>query len=280
MNEPFVIERTYNASVERVWKAISDRDEMEKWYFKIADFKPEVGCKFTFYGGEEGGFQYVHLCEVKEVVKERKLSYSWRYEGYEGNSLVTFELFPEGDKTRVKLSHSGLETFPAIDAFKKTNFVAGWTAIIGTSLLDFVEKLFITNSFETQASAAAIWEMLTTTDIVNQWAQAFGNGVLIETNWKPGGEVLWKDGEGNIGVKGLIVAKENEGLLEFGYYDEISDAPPKPLGEYSESFAIEDRGDKRIVTMKAGPLPEEHFVAHKPLWDKAVTIMKDLAEKS
>ena len=30
-NTPFTIERTYNAPVENVWKAITDKDEMKKW---------------------------------------------------------------------------------------------------------------------------------------------------------------------------------------------------------------------------------------------------------
>ncbi len=41
--EPFVIERTYNAPISKVWKAITDKEEMKEWYFDLAEFKPEVG---------------------------------------------------------------------------------------------------------------------------------------------------------------------------------------------------------------------------------------------
>src|SRR5207253_2026623 len=109
---PFIIERTYNASAERVWRAITDREQMKQWYFDIKDFKAELGAEFQFEGGTKEKC-YTHLCKVTEVVPQKKLTYSWRYEGYEGNSFVTFELFPEGDKTRLKLTHAGLETFPA-----------------------------------------------------------------------------------------------------------------------------------------------------------------------
>ncbi len=55
-----------------------------------------------------------------------KLQYSWRYDGYEGNSFVTFELFAEGDKTRVKLTHEGLETLAAANQdFCKRELHAG-----------------------------------------------------------------------------------------------------------------------------------------------------------
>jgi len=137
--EPFVIERTYNAPVQKVWKAITDRDQMKQWYFTFEEFKPEVGFEFEFEGGPDDR-KYLHKCKIIEVIVNKKLTYSWRYDGYEGNSFVTFELFDEGDKTRLKLTHEGLETFPPNKDFAKENFAGGWTHIIGTSLKEFVEK--------------------------------------------------------------------------------------------------------------------------------------------
>ncbi|HWB26188.1 MAG TPA: SRPBCC domain-containing protein [Chitinophagaceae bacterium] len=137
--EPFVIERVYNAPVERVWKAITDTDDMKQWYFDIAGFKPEVGCEFSFLGGPPEKC-YVHLCTVTEVVLNKKITYSWRYEGYEGNSFVTFELFSEGAGTRLKLTHAGLETFPASNPdLAAKSFVFGWTSLIGEMLPKFLE---------------------------------------------------------------------------------------------------------------------------------------------
>ncbi|MEO8147472.1 MAG: SRPBCC domain-containing protein [Bacteroidia bacterium] len=141
--EPFVIERTYNASIAKIWKAITDKDDMKQWYFDLAEFKPEVGFEFQFSGGTENN-KYLHLCKIIEVVPGKKLTYSWRYDGYEGNSFVTFELFEDGNKTRLKLTHESLETFPASNLdFAKENFAAGWTQIIGTSLKEFAEKITV-----------------------------------------------------------------------------------------------------------------------------------------
>jgi uncharacterized protein YndB with AHSA1/START domain len=138
--EPFVIERILNAPIEKVWKAITDNGQMKQWYFNIPDFKPEPGFEFQFEGGDKDQ-SFVHLCKVTEVIPGKKLQHSWRYEGYEGNSFVTWELFAEGNQTRVKLTHEGLETFPASNpSFAKKNFVAGWTEIIGKNIKEFVEK--------------------------------------------------------------------------------------------------------------------------------------------
>jgi uncharacterized protein YndB with AHSA1/START domain len=138
---PFVIERTYDAPGEKVWKAITNKNDMKQWYFDLPDFKPQVGFEFQFMGGAEGGKQYRHLCKITEVIAGKKLTHSWRYEGYTGISYVTFELFPEGNKTRLKLTHQGLETFPADNPdFARKNFEAGWTDIIGRSLKEYLEK--------------------------------------------------------------------------------------------------------------------------------------------
>lgn len=137
--QPFVIERTYNAPVDKVWKAITDRDQMKQWYFDIAAFEPEPGFTFSFAGQGSKGENYVHLCEVKEVIPNRKLSYSWRYRDYEGSSVVTFELFEEEGKTRLKLTHEGLDSFPKHPDFAIESFTAGWTELIGKNLKAFVE---------------------------------------------------------------------------------------------------------------------------------------------
>jgi len=134
-----VVERTYDAPVETVWKAITEKEQMKHWYFDFKEFKPEVGFEFQFSGGPADK-QYLHLCRILEVVNLRRLKYSWRYDGYEGNSVVTFELFPEGTKTRLRLTHEGLETFPTDNPdFARANFTEGWTSIIGQSLKEFVE---------------------------------------------------------------------------------------------------------------------------------------------
>jgi uncharacterized protein YndB with AHSA1/START domain len=134
-----VLERTYHAPVARVWKALTDVDQMREWYFDLKEFKPQVGFEFGFVVEHEGN-TYDHRCQVTEVIPQKKIAYTWRYQGHEGNSLVTIELSPDGDKTRLKLTHEGLETFPKTPAFARGNFEKGWTAIIGTELKQFVER--------------------------------------------------------------------------------------------------------------------------------------------
>lgn len=137
-NTQLVVERTYNAPVSKVWQALTDNEQMKQWYFKLADFKAEVGFEFEFSGGPPER-SYLHKCVVTEVVPLKKLAHTWRYDGYPGNSTVTWELFEQGDQTLVRLTHTALETFPADPDFARGNFEMGWNSILGKSLKNFVE---------------------------------------------------------------------------------------------------------------------------------------------
>ena len=41
-----IVERTFNASVGRVWTALTDLNEMRQWYFDLKEFKAETGFEF------------------------------------------------------------------------------------------------------------------------------------------------------------------------------------------------------------------------------------------
>lgn len=170
-DKPIIVERTFNAPASVLWTALTDRKEMRRWYFDLEAFEPRVGFRFQFYGGPSPENQYLHLCEVREVVPEKKLSYSWRYDGYPGDSLVTFELFPEGEATRLRLTHTGLETLEKghVD-FARTNFEQGWNAIINTLLPGYVsltDKRNYHHSIQTTASIDVIIKALT--EGISEW---------------------------------------------------------------------------------------------------------------
>lgn len=139
-NAIIVIEETFNAPVEKVWAALTDKEKMKQWYFNLDDFKAEQGFQFSFPGQGHKGEQYIHLCEVTIAVPLQKLQYSWQYKDYEGYSTVTFELFAEGDKTRLTLTHEGLDSFPQHPDFAVDSFRDGWTHLMTISLKDYLSK--------------------------------------------------------------------------------------------------------------------------------------------
>ncbi len=139
-DKPLIIEQEFNAPIELVWRAITEKELMKKWYFDIADFVLQVGRIFHFEGGKDGRI-YVHECEILEIIPFQKLKYSWKYEGYTGISFVTFELFPKDNKTKLRLTHEGLNSFPRENSdLVRSNFVDGWNYLIHESLKQYLEN--------------------------------------------------------------------------------------------------------------------------------------------
>lgn len=137
--QSIIVEKVINAPVARVWKAITDKKQMNEWYFKIAAFEPKVGFEFQFDGGSKEK-TYTHICKVTEVVENKRLQHTWSYKGYEGMSVVTWELTDMGSQTKVKLTHTGVETFPKEKDFGRESFTKGWTAIVTDLLPKYTEK--------------------------------------------------------------------------------------------------------------------------------------------
>jgi uncharacterized protein YndB with AHSA1/START domain len=167
---------------------------MKHWYFDLKEFKAEVGFEFKFTVEHEG-FTYHHHCKISEVIPGKKLVHSWRYEGYEGDSQVTFELFEAGKQTLLKLTHEGLESFPKAPAFAKTNFVGGWTQLIGSSLKDFVENEFadreLVISRIINAPRELVWQAMTDPQhVVHWWGPRGFSTTIEEMDFRVGG--VWK----------------------------------------------------------------------------------------
>lgn len=70
-----------------------------------------------------------------------KTSYDWRFEGYPGVGLVSFELMEHGGSTTLKLTNAVLEDFPEdVAEFERGSCLAGWQYFIGQSLRGYLDK--------------------------------------------------------------------------------------------------------------------------------------------
>ncbi len=113
MSESVVLDVELKSPVERVWHALTDSATLSKWMlFKSNNFKPVVGHAFQFREapGWTGGVD----CEVIEVDKPHRLSYTW-VSGGESNlqhsTVVTWTLTEaEGGVTRLHLEQSGFRS--------------------------------------------------------------------------------------------------------------------------------------------------------------------------
>jgi uncharacterized protein YndB with AHSA1/START domain len=140
MDTPFVLELVYDAPINKVWQALTDENRMRAWYFpQLMKFEPIVNFEFVFFND---GSLYQKEWRVTKVEDGRALAHSWVYKGYPGSSEVTFELFKEGDKTRLKLTHTGLASFPTDAHFARHRFEEGWKQILGINLKNHLATIF------------------------------------------------------------------------------------------------------------------------------------------
>jgi uncharacterized protein YndB with AHSA1/START domain len=112
----FVIERTYEASAERVWSAWADPQRKREW-FGPKELKGEHELEFRVGGHERmsvhtpDGALYVFDSEFRDIVEQRRIVHT--YEMYRDEqrisvSVATVELEPLGDATRLTLTEHGV----------------------------------------------------------------------------------------------------------------------------------------------------------------------------
>ncbi len=140
-DQPIIVEQSFNAPIERVWNAITDVAQMRQWYFdNIPAFKAEVGFETQFDVQTEQRI-FRHIWKVTEVVPQKLISYTWKYEGYPGDSQVMFELFKGNQSTKLRLTHQIKESFPQdIPEFSRESGIEGWKYFIQNSLKEFLDK--------------------------------------------------------------------------------------------------------------------------------------------
>jgi uncharacterized protein YndB with AHSA1/START domain len=140
----FQIEKIYNAPVNLLWQAITDRTMMKEWYFNFAeDFKLETGAIFEWTAGDTEDNQWLHRGKILEIIPGEKLVHTWEYPGYSGSSTISWNLSKVDDATtKVMLIHEFTIPFDSsVAALKTENFEAGWTHIINISLAEYSNKL-------------------------------------------------------------------------------------------------------------------------------------------
>jgi uncharacterized protein YndB with AHSA1/START domain len=120
VSHPRRIEReaVYPHPPERVWRALVDPNELAAWLMPT-DFAPEVGRNFSLETGvdEVGTIRG----EVLEIDEPKLLRCRWS--GAFGDTMVTFELFPEADGTRLRVVHHGWDEAHVAD---RDGFDDGW----------------------------------------------------------------------------------------------------------------------------------------------------------
>ena len=113
----------YSHPPSAVWKALTDPALHARWW-AAGDIRPIVGHKFELDMGRWGE----QPCEVLEVQPERLLKY--RFATGSLDSIITWELAPEGAGTRLKLTHEGFDLDSPLSRAAFEGMKPGWPQVL------------------------------------------------------------------------------------------------------------------------------------------------------
>jgi uncharacterized protein YndB with AHSA1/START domain len=134
--QDIVVDDVFPHSPETIWRTLTTGELIGRWLMKPTGFQPVKGTRFTFQTTPAGAWDGVIHCEVLEVIRNERLSYSWQG-GHERNAdygsrldtVVTWTLGKVDGGTRLRLVHSGFVT-PRNDA-AFTSMSEGWKKVVG-----------------------------------------------------------------------------------------------------------------------------------------------------
>ena len=142
--KPAVYEKTFPVPVARVWRALTEPEQIVKWcgedaMFHVTDIQHELrpGASVSlaasntgkFADDVQGGRKFVAAGTCVEVKPLRSLAYTRLYANsvpIAEETLIRYELVEQGGVTRVRVIHSGFESNEGRDLHEQ-----GWQRVLG-----------------------------------------------------------------------------------------------------------------------------------------------------
>lgn len=111
-----------NATPDRVFQALTEKAELERWFVPTAEIDARPGGAIKF----EWGPGMVEVGTILVLEPPHRLSYTWENLG-PSPTTITFELTAENDGTRLRLIHTGIGAGEDWDSYY-TSVNGGWSA--------------------------------------------------------------------------------------------------------------------------------------------------------
>ena len=283
--EPIIITHAFDSSIDQVWNALSNEEELRKWYFPVRDYKFEVGKFFTFFESEETN-NYLHRCRFLNIIPKKLIEYSWAHPDHsKGSSVVKWEIQEEDGKTMVTLSHSGVENFAdAGPDFARANYEMGWDSIVKNLLRNYlygIRKLVY--EVEINASAAKVWKMLWDKENYTRWAEPFSKGTYYTGELKAGQRVHFLIPSGDGMYSDIAFCEENKLMMikHIGFIKDLKELPPDAETQRwtgcFETYKLNGKDGKTHVRVEADAVVNDAAYMQKT-FPVALNKLKELAE--
>lgn len=131
-----------NASVDKVFSALIDPEQLTRWFPNVATIEPRVGGKIFFRFSKEVTKEkkdHDVIGTIINIIPNKELSHTWNFTtkpDYNKETIVTWRLDQiDKDKTKLTLVHSG---FTNADRLQYDEHNEGWDWYV-KRLENFVE---------------------------------------------------------------------------------------------------------------------------------------------
>ncbi|MEH6905791.1 SRPBCC domain-containing protein [Neobacillus drentensis] len=149
-----------------------------------------------------------------------------------------------------------------------------------------MNKLFVDQTIEINASASKVWEVLTVSEYNNHWATEFSSGgpqFHLDSTWELGSPVLWKGEDGTVIVEGNVTALEQNKILRFTVFDVRSEEKALVTEEDGITFHLSENNGKTTLHILQGdfsvmPEGKKYRDLSAEIWDKVLPSIKKMAE--
>jgi uncharacterized protein YndB with AHSA1/START domain len=137
---PIIKKVTLNAPVSKVWNLLIDAEKLGEWMMMPTNINPSPGKEFTFQGPKSEQWDGIIRCKIKDLVENKRMSFTWNSNTLNGETLVTIELKENAGKTDLTLTHSGWENLPANQEMMREAHDKGWDERVLGLLPGLAEK--------------------------------------------------------------------------------------------------------------------------------------------
>src|SRR5262245_49500220 len=155
---------------------------------------------------------------------------------------------------------------------------------IGIERIANMAHLIVDQSIKIKAPTDKVWEVLTKPKFNKQWAKYFGGFTgTIESDWKLGSPVLWKEKDGKVVVDGNVSGVYPGKMLRFTVFDTQSKRPLTSESDGITCTLVGHNGDTLLAVRQGdfGGMENgmQYYEATVETWKKVLPKVKELAEK-
>ena len=146
-----------------------------------------------------------------------------------------------------------------------------------------MSRLFIDKTIEINAKVEKVWDVLTKSEKTKLWVGEFSPGMILESDWKLGSPVIWKEAGSKIVVEGNVTKIEPLKLLRVTVFDVETGRMPV-ADDDGMTFELMSQGNKTILHVMHGDFAvsketEKYYQMTLDAWNKIVPKIKEMAEK-